>query len=138
VYARKKLWTDTLDFTTAVSYTDARILENDDLPASVGRQVPRIPYWQSRTGLTWRPWSRLSIAGQIRTSSHQFNTLDNSDPYGGYGGTDDYTVVDLKATLSLSHRILVSLGADNIGDFRYHVFHPIEERTFFFEIAHHW
>jgi iron complex outermembrane receptor protein len=138
VYTQKKLFADVVDFTTAVSYTDARILENSNLPSSVGRQVPRIPYWQSRTGLSWRPWTSLTIAAQIRTSSHQFNTLDNSDPYGGYGGTDDYTVIDIKATLSLAKRTTVSLGADNIGDFRYHVFHPMEERTYFLEVTKTW
>ena len=71
---------------------------------------------------------------QVRTTSHQYNTLDNSDPYGGYGGTDGYTVVDLKATARLRKDLTASLGCDNAGNERYFVFHPMPERTFFTEI----
>ncbi|HVU34563.1 MAG TPA: TonB-dependent receptor [Opitutaceae bacterium] len=134
-FERKRFLADSVDVTVAISYTDARILENADLPASVGKQVPRIPYWQTRTALTWRPWRRLAISGQLRTSSHQFNTLDNSDPYGGYGGADSYTVLDLKATALLPHHLTASLGCDNVTDDRYHVYHPIEERTWFGEMT---
>ncbi len=134
-YDRRKFPVASLDLNIAVSYTDARILENPGLPASVGRQVPRIPYWQTRASLTWHaaPW--LAFNGQLRTSSHQFNTLDNSDPYGGYGGTDGYVVVDFKATATLRQGLTASLGCDNVGNERYFVFHPMPERTWFTEIS---
>lgn len=134
-FDRKKFLIPPIDFSEAVSYTDAKILENPALPSSIGKQVPRIPYWQTRTQLTWHATSKLSLSAQARTSSHQYNTLDNSDPYGGYGGTDSYTVVDVKATVLLTRGCTASLGVDNVGDYRYHVFHPIEERTFFAEVT---
>ena len=133
-YDQKKFLVDSLDASFAVSYTDAKILENADLPSSIGKQVPRIPYWQTRASLTWHARSWLAFYGQLRTSSHQFNTLDNSDPYGGYGGADKYTVADLKAMATLRKNLTVSLGCDNVGDERYHVYHPMPERTFFAEI----
>lgn len=133
-YDRKKFLIDSIDASVSVSYTSAKILENAGLPSSVGRQVPRIPYWQTRASLTWRARSWLAFYGQLRTSSHQFNTLDNSDPFGGYGGADKYTVVDLKATATLRKNVSTSIGCDNVGDERYHVYHPMPERTFFAEI----
>jgi len=133
-YDRKRFPADSVDVNLAVSYTEARILENPDLPASAGKQVPRIPYWQTRVGVTWRALAWLTLNGQLRTSSHQFNTLDNSDPYGGYGGADKYVVVDFKATARLGKKLSASLGCDNLGDDRYHVYHPMPERTFFAEI----
>lgn len=132
---RRKFLAASFDLSIAVSYTDAKILENPALPASVGKQVPRIPYWQTRAGLTWRATRWLVLNGQVRTSSRQFNTLDNTDPYGGYGGTDKYLVVDLKATATLRKDLAASLGCDNVGDERYYVFHPMPERTFFAEIS---
>jgi len=133
-YDRRKFLLDSLDLNVAISYTDAKILENPDLPASVGKQVPRIPYWQTRAGITWRATSWLALSGQVRTASRQYNTLDNSDPYGGYGGTDKYTVVDLKATATIRKGLTASLGCDNVGDYRYYVYHPMPERTWFAEI----
>ena len=134
-YERRQFLVPSLDLNIAVSYTDAKILENPSLTASIGKQVPRIPYWQTRAGLTWRATPWLSLNSQLRTSSHQFNTLDNSDPYGGYGGADKYVVVDCKATVSIRKNFTASLGCDNVGDKRYHVFHPMPERTFFFEVS---
>ncbi len=133
-FDRKKFLADSVDLSVAVSYTDAVIVANPNLPASVGRQVPRIPYWQTRSSLTWRSTTWLTLNAQLRTASDQFNTLDNSDPYGGYGGTDNYTVLDLKATATLRRGLTLSLGCDNATDFRYHVFHPMPERTWFAEV----
>jgi iron complex outermembrane receptor protein len=133
-FNQKRLFADSLDATVAVSYTDAKILSNPQLPASAGKQVPRIPYWQTRASLTWRPVAPIAWSAQIRTSSHQFNTLDNTDPNGGYGGVDDYLVVDTKLTVNVRRGLTASLGVDNVGDFRYYVFHPMQERTFFGEV----
>lgn len=140
-FERKKVWVDALGLTVAVSYTDAKIRENAPvlvggvLFPTVGKQVPRIPYWQTRAGLTWTPVPWLSFSTQFRTGSHQFNTLENSDPYGGYGGVDRYEVIDAKLTAQLPQRCTASLGCDNLTDQRYHVFHPMPERTFYAEVT---
>ncbi|MBK9989858.1 MAG: TonB-dependent receptor [Verrucomicrobia bacterium] len=131
---RKKFLHRSLDLNFAVSHTDARILENPALPSSIGKRVPRIPFWQTRAGLQWRASSWLALSTHLRTASQQYNTLDNSDPRGGYGGTDKYAVVDLKATATLRKNFTASLGCDNVGDYRYYVYHPMPERTWFAEI----
>lgn len=129
----------TTDF--AVSFTDAKIRVNDPVLVggvqfpTVGKQVPRIPYWQTRAGLTWSPSKNFSWSAQVRTASRQFNTLENSDPYGGYGGVDSYTVIDTKATATVVRDVTVSLGCDNINNDRYHVFHPMPERTWYAEVT---
>ncbi len=133
-FERKGFLAGSIDVNFALSYTNARILENPGLTASVGKQVPRIPSWQTRAGLTWRATRWLALNSQVRTASRQYNTLDNSDPYGGYGGTDKYVVVDLKATATLRKNLSLSLGCDNVGDYRYYVYHPMPERTWFAEV----
>jgi iron complex outermembrane receptor protein len=139
-YERRKFLIETLSVSVAVSYTDAKIRENDPvlvngtLFPTVGKQVPRIPYWQARGGLTWEPLKWFSLSAQVRTSSHQYNTLENSDPYGGYGGVDAYTVADAKAGFRLSKTLSAALGCDNLANEKYHVFHPMPERTWYVEV----
>lgn len=133
-FERKKFLIDAFDFDFNASYTNALILENPGLLSSVGRQFPRIPHWQVKSIATWRASRALSLSAAGRYSSHQFNTLDNSDPFGGYGGNDNFIVVDLKAAVTLRRGLTASLGLDNVSDRRYHVFHPMPGRTWFAEM----
>lgn len=129
-----------VDFDFNVSYTDAVILENAPilvggvLTNTVGKQFPRIPHWQVKSTTTWRASDALSLSLSTRYSSHQFNTLENSDPFGGYGGTDEFFVADAKATYRFAHGLTASLGVDNFNDDRYHVFHPMPGRTWLAEV----
>ncbi len=121
-------------YTNAVIKENAPILVNGALTDTVGRQFPRIPHWQVKSVVSWRATPHLSLSAAARYSSYQYNTLENSDPDGGYGGTDAFFVVDLKATCRFSRSVRVSLGVDNATDDRYHVFHPMPARTWFAEL----
>ncbi len=121
-------------YTNAVIKENAPILVNGGLTNTVGKQFPRIPHWQVKGILTWRATKALSLSAAARYSSYQYNTLENSDPYGGYGGTDAFFVVDLKAAYRFGGHFTASLGVDNVTDDRYHVFHPMPARTWFAEI----
>lgn len=129
-----------VDFTLNASYTNAVILENAPvlvggaLVPTVGKQFPRIPHWQIKSITTWRIAKTLTLSAATRYSSYQFNTLENSDPYGGYGGTDEFFVVDLKAAYRLPHGVTASIGVDNLTSYRYHVFHSMPQRTWLAEL----
>jgi len=137
---QKKFLIDSLTLDFNASYTNAVIKKNaliivgGVLTDTVGKQFPRIPHWQVKTVLNWRATKALSLSTAARYSSYQYNTLDNSDPYGGYGGTDAFFVVDFKATCRFTHGLTASLGVDNLNDDRYHVFHPMPGRTWFAEL----
>jgi len=137
---QKRFLIDTLSLDFNASYTNAVIKENAPilvngvLTNTVGKQFPRIPHWQVKSILIWRATTALSLSAAARYSSYQYNTLDNSDPYGGYGGTDAFFVVDLKASYRFRHGLTASLGVDNATDDRYHVFHPMPGRTWFTEL----
>ncbi|MDX2186077.1 MAG: TonB-dependent receptor [Opitutaceae bacterium] len=122
----------TLD--ASLSYTRSVILENPGFTASVGKQFPRIPRWQVKAIATYAATRSLSLSAAARYSSYQYNTLDNSDPFGGYGGTDSFFVADLKATWSPLRMFTLSAGVDNVNDRRYHVFHPMPGRTWVAEL----
>ena len=137
---QKKFLVESLTLDFNASYTNAVIKENDLIIVggvktnTVGKQFPRIPHWQVKTILNWRVNQALSLSTAARYSSYQYNTLENSDPFGGYGGTDSFFVVDLKAVYRFAHGLTASLGADNVNDCRYHVFHPMPGRTWFTEL----
>jgi iron complex outermembrane recepter protein len=138
-FEQKKLLNGRIDFEFNASYTNAVTLQNAPilvggvLVSTVGKQFPRIPHWQVKSVTTWHATSALGLSVATRYSSHQFNTLENSDPYGGYGGTDAFFVVDLKASYRFPHGLTASVGIDNVNDDRYHVFHPMPARTWFAE-----
>jgi iron complex outermembrane receptor protein len=138
-FERKHLF-PSIDFSINASYTNAVILENKPIlvggvPVStVGKQFPRIPHWQVKSITSWRVSDAFTLSAATRYSSYQFNTLENSDPYGGYGGTDEFFVIDLKAAYQLGHGLTASLGVDNVTSYRYHVFHPMPQRTWIAEL----
>ena len=138
---QKRFLIETLSLDFNASYTNAVIKENAPIIVggvptnTVGKQFPRIPHWQIKSVLAWRATTALSLSAAARYSSYQYNTLDNSDPYGGYGGTDAFFVLDLKAAYRFSHGLTASLGVDNVNDCRYHVFHPMPGRTWFAELS---
>ncbi len=132
---RRGLFGGALDLSASASFTDAVILENPGLPGSIGSTFPRIPREQFKAMATWRVSRALDLGAAVRWSGRQFNTLDNSDPLGGYGGVDRFLVADAKLAWRLRDDVTASLGVNNLFDDRYHVFHPLPGRTWFFELA---
>jgi iron complex outermembrane recepter protein len=130
---KRDLWLKGFTLDASLSYTRAAILENAGLPASVGRQFPRIPRWQAKVVASQVVTRKVTVSSAVRYSSYQYNTLDNSDPFGGYGGTDAFWVADAKAAWTLPRGFTVSAGVDNLNDRRYHVFHPMPGRTWVLE-----
>ncbi len=132
---RRGLFGGALDLSASASFTDAVILENPGLPGSIGSTFPRIPREQFKAMATWRVSRALDLGAAVRWSGRQFNTLDNSDPLGGYGGVDRFLVADAKLAWRLRDDVTASLGVNNLFDDRYHVFHPLPGRTWFLELA---
>jgi iron complex outermembrane receptor protein len=132
---RRRFLHDSLEVNVAVSYTDARIRENAKLLGSEGKQVPRIPYLQTRAGLSWHATPWLTASAQFRSAGHSFNTLDHTDPRGGFGGADNYEVADAKLAFRLARGVTLSLGCDNLTDRRYFFFEPQQNRIVHAEAA---
>jgi iron complex outermembrane receptor protein len=131
---------DSIDVDLNISYTDAEIRENAPilvggvLVDTVGKQFPRIPHWQVKSVVSWRPTKSLTLSTATRYSSYQYNTLENSDPFGGFGGTDAFFVADLRATWRTREGVSLSLGCDNVNNEEYHVFHTMPKRTWIAEV----
>ena len=119
-----------IDVAASVTYADAITSRNAAFPASVGKLLPSVPHWKANAVATWRTNNRLSLTAAARLSSRNYATLDNSDIFADtYQGFDKYFVVDLRATYKLDDHVELALGADNINNHRYFLFHPFPQRS---------
>lgn len=123
-----------LDVIANIAYTQSKILENAQNPASVGKYFYRIPLWRANLETTYRFNEKVAASAGLRYSGRQYNTLTNTDTNPDvFGGTSSYTVADAKVTFHPNKRSELAVGVDNLFDARYFVFHPYPGRTFFVE-----
>lgn len=126
-----------LDLNASLTYADSEIVENDGLPASVGKQQPRVPRWRASLLASWRATERLTASFGARYGSRQYGTLDNSDRNGfTYMGFSRYFTTDLRLHLAIDKRWSAAFGIDNLNDARYWNFHPYPQRTYSAELRY--
>lgn len=126
-----------LDLGASVTWTDSKIKENDNFPASVGKWQPRIPAWRATGQATYRVNERLAATLAARYSGRQYSTLDNSDPNGyAYQGASKYFTADLRVTYQVDPRWGLAVGIDNLNNYQYWNFHPYPQRTWIAELRY--
>jgi len=124
-----------LDLSGSITYANSEILKNDNLPASVGMQQPRVPDWRASAAATWHQGDLLSYTLAARYSGRQYGTLDNTDGYPNtYGGTSRFFVVDARVNYKLAKQFTASAGVDNLNNYKYYAYHPYPQRTFHAEV----
>jgi iron complex outermembrane recepter protein len=128
---------DRLEVFGSVTYTDARIVNAPTFISTVGgttangKYLPNIPPWRVTAGATYRPDDYWSVTAAMRYASKQYSTLDNTDTVANvYQAFDSYTVIDLRAQRKATENATVSFGIDNVGNAKYHLFHPFPQRTY--------
>jgi iron complex outermembrane receptor protein len=132
------LWIRGLDVSASATYLDARTLAlsgraSATAPAgtAIGKFLPNIPRWRSTFTTTYRPTARLGLTVAGRYSDKLYTTLDNSDVHPNtYQGFSAWFVADARATYRANARWSASLGADNLLNRKYFLFHPFPQRTF--------
>ncbi|GLI91766.1 TonB-dependent receptor [Methylocystis echinoides] len=98
-----------------------------------GKNVPNVPNWRGTLALTYRPDDRWAFTLAGRYQSKLWRTMANNDvAYGIYQAFDPFFVVDTKINYKWNDRFSFDFGIDNIGNYRYMLFHPFPQRTFFF------
>ncbi len=126
-----------LEFNGSVTYLDARTLATSGAAnasptavSAVGKRLPNVPEWRGTAQLVYRPVSRVSLAAGARYSSLLYTTLDNADVNANtYQGFGEWFVADARASVRLAQRWSASLGADNLTNRKYFLFHPFPQRT---------
>lgn len=130
------VFTRGLDLSASVTYVDSKILSNPGFRSTTGSYsegmwAPYVPQWRGNAIATYRADDKLSLSAAIRWQGWMYSTLDNSDwIHGVYQSFDPFAVVDLKARYKFMDHAAIELGVDNVGDYRYFLFHPFPGRTF--------
>ena len=97
---------------------------------SVGMWAPYVPQWRGTAVANYKPDDKWSFTAAARVQGWMYSTLDNSDyVHNVYGAFDPFFVVDLKARYQFMPHAAVELGIDNVGDYKYFLFHPFPQRT---------
>ena len=98
-----------------------------------GKTVPSVPDWRWTAGATYRPDDNWSFSVNARWQGRMWTTLANNDiAQGVYQSFDRFFVVDTKIGYKVNERVAFSFGVDNIGNYKYFLFHPFPQRTFIF------
>jgi iron complex outermembrane receptor protein len=128
-----------LELSGSVTLADPEIVSDPAFPAAEGKDIPQVPRRRATLVLTYRAGDRASFTVAGRYSSRSFGTIDNSDTVTHtYQGFESYLVLDTRATFRLNAHLEVALGAENIGNRRYFLFHPFPQRSVTAELSYRW
>lgn len=117
------------------TYTDAKMLENDASPDSVGKRLIQVPMKMANIGASYTmgPWNGLLIGRYV---GKRYGSDTNDDiAEGVYTAYDPYTVVDAKASYKVTDYAEVSLAVDNIFDEEYFGYYKGAGRSWFGELT---
>ncbi len=82
--------------------------------------------------MTYRPDEHWAFTLAGRYQSKLWRTMANNDrAYGIYFAFDPFFVVDTKIHYKWDDRWSFDFGIDNIGNYKYFLFHPFPQRTFY-------
>lgn len=119
-----------LDLDGSVTRQKSRILENANLPATEGNEMPRLPRWRASLLAVAHPTPRLDASLGVRHEGAQYNAIANDDGRnGGFGYADRYTFVDAKIGYRLTPQLRASVGVDNLFDSIRYLYHAYPGRT---------
>jgi iron complex outermembrane receptor protein len=127
-----------LELSGSATYLDARTLATSGrasatapADAAIGKRLPNIPEWRANFVATYRPMSKLAFTMGGRYSDAVWTTLDNADvnpnTFQGFSG---WFVADAHVNYRIARNVSASVGADNLFNRTYFLFHPFPQRTF--------
>ena len=133
-----------LEFTGSLTYLDAKTLALSGRAsataapgAALGKKLPNIPDWRASFVLTYRPDTRWAFTLAGRYSDKLWTTLDNTDVNSNtYQGFAAWFAADAHVNFHYNCKWNFSLGADNLFNRKYFIFHPFPQRTFFASVKY--
>jgi iron complex outermembrane recepter protein len=137
---------DRFEATASATFVDSRILQDNSwIPgfsgtaanndtwnwSPVGKNAIYVPKWRWTVVGTYRPDDHWSITAAARWQDRMWSTISNNDVFHGvYGAFDRFVVVDTKIAYKLNDKAEFAFGVDNVGNYKYFLFHPFPQRTF--------
>jgi iron complex outermembrane receptor protein len=128
-----------LELTGSITLADPEIVSDPAFPGAEGKDIPQVPRRRATLVATYRLGDRASFTLAGRYASRSFGTIDNSDAVTHtYQGFEGYVVLDARATFRLTDHLEAAVGAENLANARYFVFHPFPQRSVTGEITWRW
>ncbi len=134
---------DRFELQGSVTFVDSRILAdsnwaggtaaNNDLWnwSPVGKNMIYVPKWRWTLVGTYRPTENWTITAAARWQDRIWSTISNNDiAHGVYQSFDRFFVVDAKVKYKLNDKAEFAAGVDNLGNYKYFLFHPFPQRTY--------
>jgi iron complex outermembrane receptor protein len=142
--SRDDVYIKGLELTGSVTFVNSRIIADPTwIPAGGnnldnwclninGKNVPYVPKWRWTGVATYRPDDKWAFTVAARWQDRMWSTLSNNDiAHGVYGAFDRFFIVDTKIHYKYNDRWGLDFGIDNIANYKYFLFHPFPQRTFF-------
>ncbi|MBC8087013.1 MAG: TonB-dependent receptor [Phycisphaerae bacterium] len=138
VFGTNGLGLSNVDLSGSVTYLDARTLALSGQASAtapsgsaIGKRLPNVPEWRATAQATVRPFRGLSVSLSGRYSDIMYTTLDNADVHTNtWQGFTEWFVADARVSYTLRRHWSAALGADNLTNRKYFLFHPFPQRTF--------
>lgn len=128
-----------LDLTGSVTLADPEIVSDPAFPAAEGKDIPQVPRRRATLVATYRLGDRAAFTLAGRAASRSFGTIDNSDTVTHtWQGFEGYVVLDARATFRLTERLEAAIGAENLTNTSYFLFHPFPQRSLTAELSWRW
>ena len=104
-----------------------------------GGALPQVPRRRATLVATYRLGDRAAFTLAGRAASRSFGTIDNSDTVTHtWQGFEGYVVLDARATFRLNERLQAAIGAENLTNRSYFLFHPFPQRSLTAELSWRW
>jgi len=154
-WRRDNLLLKGLEFTGSVTWLNARVISDSNwIPTQTnpavlsgnldwwtgfnvnpngvnGKTVPNVPDWRWTALATYRPDDHWAFTLAARYQGRMWTVLSNNDiAHGVYQSFDRFFIVDTKIHYKYDDRWSFDFGVDNIGNYKYFLFHPFPQRTF--------
>lgn len=130
VASQKDVLIEGFDLSGWMTYVDAKIDKDIAFPAAVGKRLTQIPRWRGALVASYAASERLELTLGARYADRMFATIDNADGYANtFQGFGAYFVADAKARYRLTDHLVASIGASNLNDHSYFLFHPFPQRS---------
>ncbi len=117
-----------------IAYIDDKTLKNSLLPASEGKQFPRIPYWRINSQARYKLANDWRLSGGVRYASRPNTNLDATQRGDTFGYASEQFIADTRLSWQANESTELSVGIDNINNDQAWAFHPFNQRTYLVEM----
>lgn len=116
-----------------VAYIDDKILKNTLLPASEGKQFPRIPYWRINSQARYEFAQHWRLSGGVRYASRPNTNLEATQRGDTFGYSSEQLIADARIAWQFNEHTELSVGVDNVNNDKAWAYHPFSQRTWLLE-----